>query len=71
MVLINTLISFLSKIAAFIAVILLCVYFLVLQPQPRVSVSSAQQVDQAQSVNDLIYDLSKVFKERHVGHHVQ
>lgn len=70
MVLINTLISFLSKIAAFIAVILLCVYFLVLQPQPRVSVSSAQQVDQAQSVNDLIYDLSKVFKERHVGHHV-
>jgi hypothetical protein len=70
MVLINTLISFLSKIAAFIAVILLCVHFLLLQELPRVSVSSAQQVDQAQSVNDLIYDLSKVFKERHVGHNV-
>lgn len=70
MVLINTLISFFTKIAAFIAVILLCVHFLVLQEQPRVSVSSALQVDQAHSVNDLVYDLSKIFKERHVAHQV-
>lgn len=70
MVLINTLMSFLVKLATFVAVTLLCVHFLVLQEHPRVSVSSAQQVDQAQSVNDLIYDLSKIFKERHVGHNV-
>lgn len=70
MVLINTLMSFLVKLATFVAVTLLCVHFLVLQEHPRVSVSSAQQVDQAQSVNELVYDLSKIFKERHVGHKV-
>ena len=70
MALIKPLSSFFIKITAFIAVILLCVHFLLLQSTPTVIVSSAQQVDHAQSVNALLYDVSKLLKERKIGHNL-
>ena len=62
--------SFLYRTATFVAVILLCIHFLILSDTPSVVVSSAQQVDNAQSVNDLLDDVYKVVNQKHLGHNI-
>ena len=37
---------------------------------PTVVISSAQQVDNAQSVNDLLDDVSNVLYQKHLGHQI-
>ena len=62
--------SFLYRTLIFIGVILLCIHFLVLSAVPTVVISSAQQVDNAQSVNDLLDDVSNVLYQKHLGHQI-
>ena len=68
--LINSVFSFLYRTAIFVAVILLCFHFLVLSATPSVVVSSAQQVDNAQSVNVLLDDVYKVLNQKQFAHDI-
>ena len=68
--LINSVFSFLYRTAIFVAVILLCFHFLVLSATPSVVVSSAQQVENAQSVNVLLNDVSKVLYQKQFEHDI-